>query len=190
MTQGYFDRWFQRYSRRRRKLEIKRGIADETIFRWTEVEAGGEKVEKTSPKGVKGERERGRETRSKETAKRKRVSGWDFRWDAISTYFHGSDFFQGQGYRYQRFSRPAAITLKVSLRGARIEREDWDKERKSRSGARGQDRGRMEEDLAARVRGEGEKGRDVGRRSGGVHLGKGERGERGGERIRNSRDAC
>lgn len=58
MTQGYFDRWFQRYSRRRRKLEIKRGIADETIFRWTEVEAGGEKVEKTSPKGVKGERER------------------------------------------------------------------------------------------------------------------------------------
>lgn len=160
MTQGYFDRRFQRYSRRRRKLEIKRGIADETIFRWTEVEAGGEKVEKTSPKGVKREREREerRETRSKETAKRKRVSGWDFRWDAISTYFHGSDFFQGQGYRYQRFSRPAAITLKVSLRGARIEREDWDKERKSRSGARGQDRGWVEEeDLAARYA-EGRKG--------------------------------
>lgn len=102
------------------------------------MEAGGEKVEKTSLKGGGKEKEKekereGRETRSKETAKRKRVSGWDFRWDAISTYFHGSDFFQGQGYRYQRFSRPAAITLKVSLRGARIEREDWDKERKSRA---------------------------------------------------------
>lgn len=135
------------------------------------MEAGGEKVEKTSPKGVKREREREerRETRSKETAKRKRVSGWDFRWDAISTYFHGSDFFQGQGYRYQRFSRPAAITLKVSLRGARIEREDWDKERKSRSGARGQDGWRR----ISRQREGREKGRD-----GGVHLGKGE-GERG-----------
>lgn len=42
---------------------------------------------------------------------------------AISTYFHGSDFFRGrggrEGQRYQRFSRPAAITLKVSVRGAR-----------------------------------------------------------------------
>lgn len=181
MTQGYFDRWFQRYSRRRRKLEIKRGIADETIFRWTEVEAGGEKVEKTSPKGVKGERERGRETRSKETAKRKRVSGWDFRWDAISTYFHGSDFFQGQGYRYQRFSRPAAITLKVSLRGARIEREDWDKERKSRSGARGQDRGRMEEDLAASTRGGRERERRWTEERRSPFREGGERGERRGE---------
>lgn len=46
----------------------------------------------------------------------------------------------------------------------------------------------MEEDLAARVRGEGENEGET--LDGGVHLGKGERGERGGERIRNSRDAC
>lgn len=143
---------------------------------------GGEDLSQGCEKR-KREREERRETRSKETAKRKRVSGWDFRWDAISTYFHGSDFFQGQGYRYQRFSRPAAITLKVSLRGARIEREDWDKERKSRSGARGQDGWR-------RISRRGGKGERERRRSPFREGGGREGRERGGERIRNSRDAC